>query len=68
MSAMFDNDVAEWAVTDLVEGAIDEAGGSPRRWAVLLLLVLAGRVGMLWFAKRTAADDVLPPPDAGGSG
>ena len=67
MSAMFD--IGDQVVTEIVEGAIDEAGGSPRRWAVLLVLMLVGTLGVLWLAKRAATDDdVVAVPDAGGSG
>lgn len=65
---MFETDIASRAVTDLVVGAIDEAGGSPRRWAVLLVTVLAAVLALAWFTKRSATDDVVRVADAAGRG
>ena len=60
-------DVAEWAVTDLVVGAVDQAGASPRRWFVLLGTALVGALAVLWLARRgTAEPAVSRTSDAGG--
>jgi hypothetical protein len=65
---MFETDVVDRAVGNLVMGAIDEAGGSPRRWILLLGATLAAVLAALWFAKRAATDEVVHVPDASGPG
>ncbi len=59
-------DVAEWAVTDLVVGAVDHAGASPRRWFVLLGTALVGALAVLWLVRRGTAEPAVPDSDAGG--
>jgi hypothetical protein len=59
-------DVADWAVTDLVLTAVDQAGRSPRRWLVLLGTALVGALAVLWLAKRVTVDPDGPARDAGG--
>ena len=65
---MFETDLADNAIAGLVTGAIDEAGGSPRRWALLLGAALVTALAVLWFAKRAATDEVVHVPDASGPG
>jgi hypothetical protein len=65
---MFETDVVDRTVGNLVMGAIDEAGGSPRRWVLLLGAALAAALAVLWFAKRAATDEVVHVPDASGPG
>jgi hypothetical protein len=59
------SDVAEWVVADLVVSAVDQAGGSPRRWFLLLGTALVGALAVLWFVRRAAAEAEVPDSGAG---
>ena len=57
----------------LLDEAVDEAtGGSPRRWALLLLLFVVGGIVAVWLSKRARgagpdielAAEVAGPPAA----
>ena len=61
---MLETDVADWAVTDLVLTAVDQAGRSPRRWFVLLGTALVGALAVLWLAKRATAEPDVPAATA----
>ena len=61
---MFETDATSRAVAQLVDGAIDDVGSSPRRWAVILILLIVGALGLLFVTRRMVADHPLPPADA----
>jgi hypothetical protein len=60
---MFETDVTSRAVAQLVDGAIDDAGSSPRRWAVFLIVLIVAALGLLFVTRRMVADHPMPPVD-----
>ncbi|MET0461357.1 MAG: hypothetical protein ABW195_19065 [Ilumatobacteraceae bacterium] len=60
---MFETDVSSRAVAQLVDGAIDDVGSSPRRWAVVLILLLVGALALLFVTRRMVAENPMPPAE-----
>ena len=61
---MFETDVSSRAVAQLVDGAIDDVGTSPRRWAVILIVLIVAVLGLLFVTRRMVADNPMPPADS----
>ena len=61
---MFETDVSSRAVAQLMDGAIDDVGSSPRRWAVILIVLIVAALGLLFVTRRMVADNPMPPADS----
>ena len=59
---MFETDVPSRAVAQLVDGSIDQIGVSPRRWAVLLVVLLVGALALLFVTRRAVVTSPSPAP------
>ena len=58
---MFETDITSRGVAQLLDDAIDDAGSSPRRWAVALVVLIVGALGLLFVTRRMVAEHPMPP-------